>query len=85
MWGKSVVTDLSNFIKAKEPNIKGFGDKNLWRMKQFYEVYGDDEKLATLWRVLSWSHNRRIMSLETVEEREFVFNPDPARPNMEEK
>ena len=72
-WGKGVVIDLAVFIKMKEPNIKGFGDKNLWRMKQFYETYGDDEKLATLWRVLSWSHNRRIMSLKTAEEREFYL------------
>lgn len=72
-WGKGVVTDLAVFIKTREPNIKGFGDKNLWRMKQFYETYGDDEKLATLWRVLTWSHNRRIMSLKTAEEREFYL------------
>ena len=42
-------------------------------MKQFYEVYKNDEKLATVWRVLSWSHNRRIMSLKTKEEREFYL------------
>ena len=41
------------FIKIKKPNIKGFGDKNLWRIKQFYETYGDNEKLASLGRVLS--------------------------------
>lgn len=72
-WGKGVVTELANFIKEKEPNMKGFSDKNLWRMKQFYEIYQDDEKLATLWRVLSWSHNKRIMSLSTLEEREFYL------------
>ncbi|MGR3218694.1 MAG: DUF1016 N-terminal domain-containing protein [Candidatus Anammoxibacter sp.] len=42
-------------------------------MKQFYETYGDNEKLATLWRVLTWSHNRRVMSLKTTEEREFYL------------
>ncbi|MGR3320047.1 MAG: DUF1016 N-terminal domain-containing protein, partial [Candidatus Anammoxibacter sp.] len=37
--------------------------QNQTKMKQFYETYGDNEKLATLWRVLTWSHNRRVMSL----------------------
>ena len=72
-WGKGVVRDLAYFISQKEPGIKGFGEKNLWRMKQFYETYSQNEELATLWRVLSWSHNRRIMTLKTEEERSFYL------------
>lgn len=72
-WGKSVVKELASFIKIQDPTIKGFSDKNLWRMKQFYEVYKDETKLATLWRVLSWSHNKRILSLKTMEERVFYL------------
>jgi hypothetical protein len=40
-WGDSVVTELANFIQTHEPDIKGFSDKNIWRMKQFYETYKD--------------------------------------------
>jgi len=72
-WGKGVVRQLADFIKTNEPEIKGFSDKNIWRMKQFYETYENNEKLATLWRVLSWSHNRQIMSLKTSDEREFYL------------
>jgi len=72
-WGKGVILELAGFIKENDSELKGFSDKNLWRMKQFYETYGDDQKLATLWRVLSWSHNRRIMTLKTAEEREFYL------------
>ena len=43
-------------------------------MKQFYDTYKNEEKLSTLWAELSWSHNRRIMSLKTPEEREFYLN-----------
>ena len=32
-WGDSVVAELANFIKTQEPEIKGFSDKNIWRMK----------------------------------------------------
>lgn len=42
-------------------------------MKQFYEVYHKDTKLASLGRELSWTHNRRIMSLKMLEEREFYL------------
>ncbi|MCD2452795.1 PDDEXK nuclease domain-containing protein [Methylicorpusculum oleiharenae] len=73
-WGKGVVTELARYIAQNAPDIKGFSDKNLWRMKQFYETYQTDEKLATLWRELSWSHNRLIMTLKTQEERAFYLH-----------
>ncbi len=72
-WGKSTVSQLAQFIQTQEPKSKGFSDKNLWRMKQFYETYADLPKLATLWRELSWSHNRIIFALKTNEEREFYL------------
>lgn len=61
-WGDSVVTELAKYIQKNEPDIKGFSDKNLWRMKQFYESYKDFPKLSTLLREISWSHNLAIFS-----------------------
>ena len=73
-WGDSVVTELANFIQTQEPEIKGFSDKNIWRMKQFYETYKNFPKLATLLREISWSHNLAIFSrCKTIEEREFYL------------
>jgi predicted nuclease of restriction endonuclease-like (RecB) superfamily len=73
-WGDSVVTELANFIQSQEPEIKGFSDKNIWRMKQFYETYKDFPKLSTVLREISWSHNLAIFSrCKTVEEREFYL------------
>ena len=72
-WGKSIVSELAKFIVQQDPEIKGFSDKNLWRMKQFYETYQDDEKLATLWREIPWSQNRLIMTLKNEVEREFYL------------
>jgi len=54
-WGKAVVKQLAQYIQQNEPEIKGFSDKNLWRMKQFYEIYQGDEKPAALWQVSSWA------------------------------
>lgn len=49
-WGQSVVKELSQYIQTHEPELKGFSDKNLWRMKQFYETYKEIPKISTLLR-----------------------------------
>ncbi len=73
-WGQSVVKELADYLSTTEPNLKGFSDKNLWRMKQFYETYKDHPKLSTLLREISWSHNLAIFSrCKTLEEREFYL------------
>jgi predicted nuclease of restriction endonuclease-like (RecB) superfamily len=73
-WGDSVVTELAKYIQQNEPGIKGFSDKNIWRMKQFYEAYKDLPKLSTLLREISWSHNLTIFSrCKTEEEKEFYL------------
>ena len=73
-WGKSVVQELADYIQKSEPNVKGFSAQNIWRMKQFYEAYAENEKLATLSRELSWSHNRLILPLEKLQEQEFYIH-----------
>ena len=73
-WGQSVVKELSQYIQSNEPEIKGFSDKNLWRMKQFYETYKGFPKVSTLLREISWSHNLAIFSrCKTIEEQEFYI------------
>ncbi len=74
-WGKSVVSELASFISTKMPDAKGFSDKNLWRMKQFYEMYEGDKKLSPLVREISWTNNITIMSrCKTNEERLYYLN-----------
>jgi predicted nuclease of restriction endonuclease-like (RecB) superfamily len=49
-WGKSIVVELAKYIQTTEPNIQGFSERNIWRMKQFYETYANPEflKLPTV-------------------------------------
>lgn len=62
-WGDGVVKQLADYIERNSPEVKGFSDKNLWRMKQFYETYKDaDEKLSPLVRQISWTNNLIILS-----------------------
>jgi len=72
-WGKSIVKEFSDYIQKHYVGIKGFSTSNIWRMKQFYETYNENKKLATLLRELSWSHNLLIMPCNTDEEREFYL------------
>lgn len=73
-WGDSVVTELAKHIQQNEPEIKGFSDKNIWRMKQFFETYKDVPKLSSQVREISWTHNMIILSRsKTLEEREFYL------------
>ena len=73
-WGKSVIKQLSGYLKVSQPNVKGFSSQNLWRMKQFYDTYKDFEKLSTLLREIPWSHNMAILAaVKTEQEREFYI------------
>jgi predicted nuclease of restriction endonuclease-like (RecB) superfamily len=73
-WGKSVVSELARYIAQADPTLHGFSDKNLWRMKQFYEAYQGDEELSALARVLPWTHNTTIFSrCKSPEERRFYL------------
>ena len=73
-WGNSVVTELAKFIQTNEPEIKGFSDKNIWRMKQFYETYKEFPKLAPVVREISWTNNMLIFSrCKSIEEKEFYL------------
>lgn len=73
-WGESVVKELAEFLNRTDPTLKGFSDKNLWRMKQFYEVYKESTKLSPLVREISWSNNLIIITrAKSVEEQEFYL------------
>ena len=73
-WGKSIVNEFSSFVQERYIGIKGFSSQNIWRMKQFYETYKDNEKLSPLVREISWTHNVLIMTgAKTDEAREFYL------------
>ena len=73
-WGKSVVQQFSDFLKRTYPSSNGFSSQNIWRMKQFFETYKDNEKLSPLVREISWSNNLLIMAgCKTEESKEFYL------------
>jgi hypothetical protein len=64
-WGKNTVSDLSRFIRARRPGINGFSASNLWRMRQFHDIYAGSPKLAALLRELNWTQNLLKPALPT--------------------
>jgi predicted nuclease of restriction endonuclease-like (RecB) superfamily len=73
-WGDSVVKQLADYLALTQPNLKGFTQRNLFRMRQFYEAYKQDEKVSALLTQLPWTHNLIILSQSKhPEEREFYL------------
>ena len=74
-YGDSYVQGLADFFVKEYPELKGFTRRGLYRMKQFYELYKDDEKMSTLLTQLSWSNHLKIMSAcKSKEERYFYID-----------
>ena len=73
-YGDSFVDGLADFFAKNYPDLKGFTRRGLYRMKQFYELYKDDEKVSPLVTQLSWTHHLIIMSTcKSAEERLFYM------------
>lgn len=49
-WGSKVVTELSEYLRAKDPSLKGYSRRNLYMMVRFYEVYSSESFVSMLKR-----------------------------------
>jgi predicted nuclease of restriction endonuclease-like (RecB) superfamily len=73
-WGDSVVNQLAEHLAQTQPGLRGFTRRNLFRMRQFYEAYRDDEKVSALLTQLPWTHNLLILTQSKhPQEREFYL------------
>jgi len=60
-WGDGVVDRLAAFIAHREPGLRGFTRRNLFRMRSFFEAYANDSKVRPLVAQLPWSHHIVIL------------------------
>lgn len=73
-WGDKIVDKLVEFMKREYPTMKGFTRRGIYRMKQFYETYKENEIVSTLLTQISWSNNVIILSsTNSMEEKEFYI------------
>lgn len=73
-FGDKVIDEIAAYIAEASPQIKGFNRRGLYRMKQFYETYKDDEFVTPLVTQISWTNHLLIMSgSKSAEERHFYM------------
>lgn len=61
-------------MKKEFPDVHGFSSRNLWRMRNLYVEYKDNEILPPLVAEISWSKNVAIMEkCKDQLEREFYI------------
>ena len=41
-WGSKVVTQLSEYLRTKDPSLKGYSRRNIYNMVMFYEAYSSE-------------------------------------------
>jgi predicted nuclease of restriction endonuclease-like (RecB) superfamily len=47
-WGNKVVTQLSEYLRTKDPSLKGYSRRNIYNMVSFYEVYSSPQFIHLL-------------------------------------
>ena len=73
-FGDKVIDEVASYIAEANPGVKGFNRRGLYRMKQFYETYKDDEFVTPLVTQISWTNHLLIMSgSKSTEERHFYM------------
>lgn len=74
-FGDAYIDGIASEIQEAFPGIKGFNRRGLYRMKQFYETYKDNEIVTPLVTQISWTNHLLIMSgCKSDEEREFYIH-----------
>lgn len=73
-WGDKTIDNLAVYLQKEGPDYQGFNRRNLYRMKQFFEAYANNEIVTPLVTHVSWTHHLIILSrTKTDTEREFYL------------
>ena len=73
-WGKSVVEQVAKDLQFEFPGTRGFSARNLWRMKQFFDIYSSFEILPPMVAEIGWAHNVAIIEkCKDEKQREFYI------------
>jgi len=49
-WGNKVVTQLSEYLRTKDPSLKGYSRRNIYNMVSFFETYSSPQFIQHLER-----------------------------------
>lgn len=68
-YGEEVLKNLSTALTVEFG--KGFSQRTLWEIRQFYQSFSDERIVRTLFAQLTWSHIRLIMKISSKEAVEY--------------
>lgn len=74
IFGDKVIDEVATYIEQANPGVKGFNRRGLYRMKQIYETYKDDEFVTPLVTQISWMNHLLIMSGSKLAEGRSIFD-----------
>ena len=77
---KGAAVAVAEFLKEQYPDMTGFSPRNVRRMRDFWQMYGDMPELLGEALRLNWTQNVVIMEAElTAEERRWYIRRAAAR------
>ena len=77
-YGKEIVKNLSK--ELTEEFGKGFGERNIRNIRQFYVLFSDYEKWKSLISKLTWTHIQKVLKVS--DEKARIFYLTEAAENM---
>ena len=61
-WGSKIVTQLSEHIRTKHPDLKGFSRRNIYNMVMLYDEYSSEAFAMTVAKYLKLADMRHCCS-----------------------
>ena len=77
-YGKEIIKNLSK--ELTEEFGKGFGERNIRNIRQFYVIFSDYEKWKSLISKLTWTHIQKVLRVS--DEKARIFYLTEAAENM---
>ncbi len=63
-WGSKVITQLSEYLRTKDPSLKGYSRRNIYNMVSFFETYSSPQFMQHLER---FNSQNEIVQFETAQ------------------
>jgi predicted nuclease of restriction endonuclease-like (RecB) superfamily len=83
-WGSKVVDLLAKYLKEKDPTIKGFDRRAIYRMVEFYETYSNSEFVGALQPQLQQAENKNNTFMGALQPQIASALPIQIQPNTDE-
>ncbi len=61
-WGEKVVSNFSLFLKQRNPQLKGFDKRSIYRMVQFFNTYFNTEFAVAMQPQLPENENKQVVA-----------------------